>query len=121
MLARVGKRVVHWDEQGDAITIEACSSVRAAPCPTCRSWSSRRHGSCVRRLEERPVLEQQVVFSIEMRRFKCLNAACPVVLLPRTSIPLPVDVNVERGRRLGHCMRWAARWMGRRQPDWPLP
>src|SRR5580704_13641866 len=77
MLARVGKRVVHCDERGDAIAIKACSVVRAAPCPTCRGWSSRRHGSYVRRLGERPVFEQRVVISVEMRRFKCLNAACP--------------------------------------------
>jgi len=77
ILARVGKRVVHADEHGDSITFEASSTVRAAPCPVCRRWSSRRHGSYVRHLEERPMLERRVVLAVEMHRFKCPSAACP--------------------------------------------
>jgi transposase len=77
ILARVGKRFVSSDARGETITVEACSTVRAAPCPACRHWSNRVHGSYVRRLEERPMLEQQVVLAVEVRRFKCTNAGCP--------------------------------------------
>ena len=77
ILARVGKRVVHINEQDDWITVEASSTVRAAPCPVCRCWSNRQHGSYVRHLEERPMLERRVVLAVEMRRFKCPSAACP--------------------------------------------
>ncbi|WP_348635768.1 ISL3 family transposase [Cupriavidus sp. AcVe19-1a] len=63
--------------EGETITVEACSKVRAAPCPACRHWSNRVHGSYVRRLEERPMLEQRVVLAVEVRRFKCTNAGCP--------------------------------------------
>ncbi|HET9643443.1 MAG TPA: ISL3 family transposase, partial [Burkholderiaceae bacterium] len=77
VLARVGKRVVCCDDREGTITVEARSTVRAAPCPHCRSWSRRLHGAYVRRLAERPVLDRQVVLEVEMRRFKCLNAACP--------------------------------------------
>ena len=77
ILARVGKRVVSSDARGETITVEACSTVRAAPCPACRRWSNRLHGSYVRRLEERPMLEQRVVLAVEVRRFKCANAGCP--------------------------------------------
>ncbi|MFJ1260002.1 ISL3 family transposase [Cupriavidus sp. CuC1] len=77
ILARVGKRFVSSDARGDTITVEACSTVRAAACPACRHWSNRIHGSYVRRLEERPMLEQQVVLAVEVRRFKCANVGCP--------------------------------------------
>ncbi len=57
--------------------VQARSTVRAAPCPTCRCWSGRLHGSYRRRLAERPMLDKQVAFCVEMRRFKCMNAQCP--------------------------------------------
>jgi transposase len=50
------------------------STVRAAPCPSCQSWSGRGHGSYVRHLAERPVLGRPV--AIEIRRFKGLKAGC---------------------------------------------
>ncbi|BDB29767.1 ISL3 family transposase (plasmid) [Cupriavidus sp. P-10] len=80
ILTRVGKRFVSFvssDARGETITVEACSTVRAAPCPACHCWSHRLHGRYVRRLEERPMLEQRVVLAIEVRRFKCTNANCP--------------------------------------------
>jgi transposase len=76
ILARVGKRIVHTDVHGELITVEASSTVRAAPCPSCRSWSSRLHGNYVRHLQERPILEQRLVLAVQMNRFKCPNAAC---------------------------------------------
>ncbi|WP_116323885.1 MULTISPECIES: ISL3 family transposase [unclassified Cupriavidus] len=77
ILARVGKRVVSSDACGETITVKACSTVRAARCPGCHRWSHRIHGRYVRRLEERPMLEQRVILAIEVRRFKCTNANCP--------------------------------------------
>ena len=76
-LATVGKKVVHWDDHGTVIKVEACSIVRCGPCPTCRRWSNRIHGRYVRRLTERPSLEQQVVLAVETRRFKCMSSSCP--------------------------------------------
>ena len=77
ILARVGKRIVHSDVRGELITVEASSTIRAAPCPACRSWSNRLHGSYVRHLQERPILEQRLVLAVQMNRFKCPNAECP--------------------------------------------
>ena len=76
ILARVGKRVVRYADVDNTINVQASSTVRAAPCPACRSWSNRLHGSYVRRLAERPSLEQKVALSVEMRRFKCPNSRC---------------------------------------------
>jgi transposase len=77
ILARVGKRIGRADEQGESITVEASSMVRAAPCPVCRRWSNRLHGSYVRRLQERPILGQRLVLAVQMHRFKCPSADCP--------------------------------------------
>ncbi len=77
VLAQVGKRVVRCADRGGTITVEACSTVRAAPCPNCRSWSCQLHGRYVRHLAERLVLDRRVVLAVEMRRFRCLNATCP--------------------------------------------
>ena len=76
ILVRIGKRVVHCAELGSTINVQACSTVRAAPCPACQSWSDRLHGRYVRCLTERPSLEQQVVIFVEIRRFKCPSADC---------------------------------------------
>jgi transposase len=35
------------------------------------------HGSYVRHLQERPILEQQLVLAVQMHRFKCPSAECP--------------------------------------------
>ncbi|CAN5884989.1 hypothetical protein BH11PSE8_BH11PSE8_18990 [soil metagenome] len=77
ILARVGKRIVHSDVEGELITVEASSTIRSAPCPSCRSWSNRLHGSYVRHLLERPILEQRFALAVQMNRFKCPNADCP--------------------------------------------
>ena len=36
-LAAVGKKVVSWDDDGECISVKACSTLRAAPCPACLS------------------------------------------------------------------------------------
>ncbi|MEJ8852451.1 ISL3 family transposase [Variovorax rhizosphaerae] len=76
VLARVGKHVVGCVEQRGFLVARASSTVRAAPCPTCRCWSGRLHGSYFRQLAERPVLNERVLLSVETRRFKCLNKDC---------------------------------------------
>ncbi len=76
-LGAVGKKVVGLEDHGAVLKIQARNTVRSAPCPACRRWSNRIHGTYFRRLAERPSLEQQVVLEIEMRRFKCTVASCP--------------------------------------------
>lgn len=69
--------VVGCIEQRGAVQVQAHSTVRAAPCPTCRCWSGRLHGCYHRHLAERPILEQHLMLCVEIRRFKCVNAQCP--------------------------------------------
>jgi transposase len=77
VLARVGKQVVRCVERGGVILVHARSIVRCAPCPSCRSWSRRRHASYTRRLAERPVLDKRIELRIEIHRFKCSSIGCP--------------------------------------------
>lgn len=76
VLAQVGKRVVSCTERRGTVLVQAHSTVRASPCPACRCWSGRLHGSYRRRLAERPILDKHVVLIVEMRRFKCRNVDC---------------------------------------------
>lgn len=76
-LGAVGKKVVGLEDHGTVLKVQARSIVRSAPCPACRRWSNRIHGTYCRRLAERPCLEQPVVLEVEMRRFKCMVASCP--------------------------------------------
>lgn len=76
LLARVGKRVLHVEQGADEVTVEVSSTVRSAPCPVCRHWSDRVHGSYVRYLAERPVLEKRLVLAVQIRRFKCPDVGC---------------------------------------------
>ena len=94
-LARVGKRVFSCIERRGAVHVQARSTVRVAPCPRCRCWSSRLHGSYTRRLAERPILDNHVLLSVEMRRFKCLNAGCARRRLQRTFALWQAGISVE--------------------------
>jgi hypothetical protein len=49
VLAKVGKRVVAYAEQRGSVLVQVCSTVGAAPCPTCRCWSGLVLGTYRRR------------------------------------------------------------------------
>jgi transposase len=50
-----------------------------AACPACGSWSSRVHGSYVRRVRDLPLGGRPVLIHLAVRRFVCTNAACKKV------------------------------------------
>jgi len=76
-LAQMGKHVFSSVKRRGTMLVQARSTVRAAPCPSCRCWSGRLRGNYRRILAERPILAERMVLSVELRRFKCLNAECP--------------------------------------------
>ena len=120
VLAQVGKRVVRCADRGGTITVEACSTVRAAPCPNCRSWSGRLHGRYVRHLAERPVLDRRVVLAVEMRRFRCLNSTCPRRTFAEDVHALAARHQRRRARRPRRCRRLATLSAGYCQLVGPL-
>ncbi|MFJ1610418.1 ISL3 family transposase [Streptomyces sp. NPDC088253] len=50
-----------------------------APCSRCQSTSARVHGRYLRRLSDAAVSGTRVVIELLVRRFRCLNDACPAV------------------------------------------
>lgn len=49
-LGAVGKKVVGLEDHGTVLKVQAHSTVRSAPCPACRRWSNRIHGTYFRHL-----------------------------------------------------------------------
>ncbi|WP_123982715.1 ISL3 family transposase [Streptomyces sp. Ag109_O5-1] len=71
-----------WSRPGvppRAVTLRASCSSLPARCTGCRMPSWRVHGRYVRRLSDAPLGGAAVVIELTVRRFKCLNSACPAV------------------------------------------
>ncbi|NPD66610.1 transposase (plasmid) [Lichenicola cladoniae] len=47
-----------------------------ARCPACGTCSSRRHGWCVRHLQDLPAQGAAVALALRMPRWRCLNPGC---------------------------------------------
>ena len=74
---RAGKHISSWDDSGNRLAVEADSVVRWAHCPRCTCSSSRSHGRYRRRVADSPSFGASVTLAVEIRRFKCINHACP--------------------------------------------
>ena len=59
-----------------AVVIAARCWPAGAACPACGTWSSRVHGSYLRRVHDLPVGGRPVLIHLAMRRFMCTNLAC---------------------------------------------
>jgi transposase len=57
--------------------IDAHSTARAAICPECGCRSRRVHGLYIRSPADLPVSDRAVGLRLRVRRFRCLNEACP--------------------------------------------
>jgi transposase len=62
-----------------AVVIWARCWPAQAACPACGTWSSRVHGSYVRRVRDLPLGGRPVLVRLAMRRFVCINTACKKV------------------------------------------
>jgi transposase len=80
---------------GDHLVLETHATSASAACPSCDQLSSRRHSSYRRRLGDLPWQGRTVELHLRVRRFRCLNAACPRRIFAER---LPA-VTVPRGRR----------------------
>ncbi|WP_323139455.1 ISL3 family transposase [Streptomyces sp. NBC_01549] len=63
----------------NGITMHARVRGTDAPCSRCQSTSARVHGRYLRRLSDAAVSGTRVVIELLVRRFRCLNDACPAV------------------------------------------
>jgi len=77
LLEAAGKHITSWDDSGSRLVVETGSAVRSAVCPCCTCGSSRPHGRYRRQIADSPCFGRPVRLAVEIRRFKCINHACP--------------------------------------------
>src|SRR3954471_14172801 len=65
------------DPSNHHITLCARLSGTAASCPGCRTESRRVHGHYWRCLDDLPCFGHPVILRVHVRRFRCVNDACP--------------------------------------------
>lgn len=65
---------IQQEQQHVAVTL--VSTRESDWCPTCQTQTVTRHGWFTRRIQSLPSSGQAVVFLIQGRRFRCLNAVC---------------------------------------------
>ncbi|WP_438948780.1 transposase family protein [Streptomyces virginiae] len=59
------------------VRVEAQTTAIGAACPGCGCWSVRIHGSYLRFPSDLPTAGKLVVVSLRVRRFLCVEEACP--------------------------------------------
>lgn len=62
---------------GEFVLVRARATAGLADCPDCGVMSSRVHSRYVRRLADNAVGGRPVVIELQVRRFRCGEAACP--------------------------------------------
>jgi transposase len=65
------------DNQPDAVHIHAKVNTADAACPACRTVSASVRDRYQRRFADTPLATTPVWIILEVRRFNCLNPACP--------------------------------------------
>jgi transposase len=66
-------------EDAGRVFVEVRAAAAGAACPRCGQLSARRHSGYRRRLRDAPAGGRDVVVCLAVRRFFCLNPACPQV------------------------------------------
>jgi transposase len=69
--------VDHILSSSEQITIITKPRQPSAPCPTCAEMSGRVHSFRQRMLHDLPWQGRPVMLRVHLRRFRCLNPACP--------------------------------------------
>lgn len=103
------------------LLVEATSTATSAICPNCQQISWHGHGWYPRRPQDLPCIGDSVYLELTVRRFRCLNPACPkktfaecfpdwLPIYARRTIRLTnvlqqvgFEVSAESGRRI---LRW---------------
>lgn len=87
------------------------STDQQANCPCCQQVSSRLHGFYYRKPTDLPVSDKQVQLRLRLRRFRCLNPACP-----KRTFGQPCSdwllAFARRTNRLAHAQRSVAMMLG---------
>jgi transposase len=65
------------DPANHRITLRACLTGSSASCPGCQAGSQRVHSHYWRCLGDLPCFGRPVILFVHIRRFRCVNVACP--------------------------------------------
>jgi transposase len=91
---------IDWvEELRDQLLIQAHSQASSAVCPICQQESHHVHGSYSRSPRDLPVSGRHVHLILNVRRFRCANAACPRKTFAER-LPQVVPVHGQRTHRL---------------------
>jgi len=74
-----GLRIEQVAGDGDGVTLLASSRAVSACCPRCQSPSSQVHAGYTRTIADLPAGGRPVRVVLAVRRFRCLEPACPAV------------------------------------------
>ena len=72
-------RVERVQQAAGRVVIDARVRAASGMCRRCGQVSGRVHGSYVRQLRDAAAGGVQVVIALRVRRFRCVNSACPAV------------------------------------------
>ena len=86
-------------EAGEELSILAHCERVVANCPTCGKKSTRIHSYYIRRPRDLPIGDRRVRLKLRVRRYRCLNSACPSQTFAER-IPELLPVYAQRTTRL---------------------
>lgn len=69
-------QILEMEVRDEAIVVHATTTSKGALCPLCQHSSERIHSHYVRTLADLPCSGLPVRWSIQVRRYKCLNTSC---------------------------------------------
>jgi transposase len=99
-----GCTIDHMTVQDSLLQVTAHADARSAVCPTCQHAVDRVHSRYQRQPHDLPVSTLTVRVCLTVRRFFCLNAACPRRTFAE-QFPLLVPVRAQRTGRLTHHLQ----------------
>jgi transposase len=77
LLPDTGLRLLRLAITPDIVAVLAQAKTSIASCPQCQYPSDRIHGRYFRSIADLPCQGRRVLLRLSVRRFRCLNAACP--------------------------------------------
>ncbi|MFI0986367.1 ISL3 family transposase [Streptomyces exfoliatus] len=69
--------VIRVEAGTPVVRVEVQTTADGVCCPGCGAWSERVHGSYLRFPADLPSVGRRVVLALRVRRFVCLDRACP--------------------------------------------
>lgn len=93
---------VHIEPQSISLTVTPTATTAA--CPHCTTSSSRVHSYYTRRPADLPITERSTRLLLHVRRFRCINPACPTVTFSER-LPRLVAPAAQRTIRLNAALR----------------